>query len=48
MVVGNNVHSTNSASTETEAVRLGLATCKKAEPNCHVYYSGCSLPRRIQ
>lgn len=48
MVVGNNIHSTNSASTESEAIRLGFTTCKKAEPNCHVFYSGCSLPQRIQ
>lgn len=38
-----------SKTTLDEAVQAGMLTCTKARySNCRVYYSGCSLPVRIQ
>lgn len=49
MVVGHKEHSSNAAATVDEAIQLGIKTCASAgDTNCHVYYSGCSLPQRIQ
>lgn len=49
MVVGHTEHSSNAAATLDEAIHLGMLTCNNAgDTNCHVYYSACSLPQRIQ
>lgn len=49
MVVGHTEHSSNAAATLDEAIHLGMLTCNKAgDTNCHVYYSACSLPARVQ
>ncbi|MGN6328063.1 MAG: DUF4189 domain-containing protein [Rhodanobacter sp.] len=38
-----------SKATLDETVQAGMLACTKAEySNCHVYYSACSLPERIQ
>lgn len=38
-----------SKATLNETVQTGISTCTKAGySNCHVYYSACSLPVRIQ
>jgi hypothetical protein len=49
MVAGNKEFNVNGAATLDEAVRIGMKMCAKAgDSNCHVYYSACSLPIRIQ
>jgi hypothetical protein len=48
MVIGDKVFNVNSASTLDGAIQKGMALCTKASSNCHVYYSTCSLPSRIQ
>ena len=49
MVVGHLQHSSNSAPTQNEAVHTGMKVCTDAgDTNCHVYYSDCSPPLRIQ
>ncbi|OOG47804.1 DUF4189 domain-containing protein [Rhodanobacter sp. C01] len=49
MVVGHTEHSSNAAASLDEAIHLGMLTCNNAgDTNCHVYYSACSLPVRIQ
>lgn len=49
MVVGQIGHSSNAASTLDEAIRLGMSLCNNSgDTKCHVYYSACSLPVRIQ
>ena len=48
-VMGDNTHSANNADTEADSIQLGMKVCNEAgDKNCHVYYSGCSLPQRIQ
>jgi hypothetical protein len=48
MVVGDRVMNTGSAATLEEAKQMGLSECQKDDSNCRVYYSGCSLPERVQ
>ncbi|MFK2916897.1 DUF4189 domain-containing protein [Dyella koreensis] len=48
MVLGNKVFNAKSAATIEEATRKGIAQCSAESDGCHVYYSGCSLPQRIQ
>jgi hypothetical protein len=48
MVVGDSGHNSNNAATLDEATQLGMKTCSASDTNCHVYYSACSLPVRIQ
>ena len=49
MVVSDKGYNTGSAATVDEAIRTGMKICKDSgDPNCHVYYSACSLPVRIQ
>lgn len=48
MVIGDNRHTSNYAPTESEAVQIGMQKCNAVDTNCHVYYSACSLPQRIQ
>ena len=49
MVIGDKGHNSGAAPTLDRATQLGLDACKKhGDTNCHVYYSACSLPERIQ
>lgn len=49
MVVGNGGYNVESAAKVNQAVQLSMNICNKAgRTNCHVYYSACSLPVRIQ
>ena len=48
MVVGKVGYGTSHAATESEAEMLGLSDCKAKDKECSVYYSGCSLPERMQ
>jgi hypothetical protein len=48
MVIGENTHTTNNADTLTEAIEIGMKKCEAGDNECHVYYSDCSLPQRIQ
>jgi hypothetical protein len=48
MVVGDRVMNMNGGGTEDEAAQKGLKMCNSADTHCHVYYSACSLPQRIQ
>jgi len=48
MVLGDKVFNVNSAGALDQAVQKGMAQCSSASSNCHVYYSACSLPVRIQ
>lgn len=49
MVLGNAGFNVGNAATIAEATQLGMNTCTNSkDTNCHVYYSGCSLPIRTQ
>jgi Domain of unknown function (DUF4189) len=48
MVVGGKIFNVNSGPTVEDASRKGMAMCSTAANDCHIYYSACSLPQRIQ
>ena len=49
MVIGNKEFNVGSAATMDEAIKSGMKVCTDTgNTNCHVYYSVCSLPVRIQ
>lgn len=49
MVVGDKTHVSLNAATISEATQAGMKMCARdGDTNCHVYYSACSLPVRIQ
>lgn len=49
MVVSDKGYNVTPAVTVNEAVEKGMKICTgSGDPNCHVYYSACSLPQRIQ
>ena len=49
MVVGDGGYNSNGAATVDAAVQLGMKVCTSAgHTKCHLYYSTCSLPVRIQ
>ncbi len=48
LVVGVNGHNTRTGNTSDAAVQAGIEKCSEDDTNCHAYYSGCSLPVRIQ
>lgn len=48
MVVGNKIFNVGAAENVDKAIQLGMAKCRETDTNCHVYYSACSLPVRIQ
>ena len=49
VITSNDSHNTPIARTVDQAVATGMKTCRDAgRTNCHVYYSACSLPVRVQ
>ena len=48
MVVGGKIFNVNSGPTVTQATEKGMKLCTPVANDCHVYYSACSLPERIQ
>jgi hypothetical protein len=49
MVAGDHGYNVTADATQDKAIDEGMKTCLNAkDSNCHVYYSGCSLPRQIQ
>jgi len=49
MVVSAKGYNVTPAATVDLAAAKGMATCTNSgDPNCHVYYTACSLPKRIQ
>jgi hypothetical protein len=49
LLVGNKFFNASSAATIEEATQSGMKVCAtNGNTNCHVYYSACSLPVRIQ
>jgi hypothetical protein len=49
MVVGDRVFDVTADTTVDKAVQAGMNSCSAANDHtCHVYYSACSLPVRIQ
>lgn len=49
MILGKTGFNVGSKSTVNEATQSGMKICKDAgDSDCHVYYSGCSLPEPIQ
>jgi hypothetical protein len=50
MVIGNNgkLFNTNDDPTVDTAAQKGMQMCMPEAHDCHVYYSACSLPVRIQ
>ncbi len=49
MVVGDKAHNVGADVTLDKVVRLGLKICHDAgDTNCRVFYSACSMPRRIE
>lgn len=48
VIAGDDSFNVGSDTTLDKAVQTGMKMCTNAgEHNCHVYYSGCSLPQRI-
>lgn len=48
MVAGDAAYKASSAATMDEAVASATKICSGKSAGCHVYYSACSLPRRVQ
>jgi len=48
MVVGETGYNTKAGATINNAVQAAMNVCSAATGNCHVYYTACSLPVRIQ
>ena len=48
LVVGGRIFNVNPGATVAQATEKGMQMCKPAANDCHVYYSACSLPVRIQ
>lgn len=48
MVLGDAEFNVHNAATLSDAIKLAMKTCTSRDTNCHVYYSACSLPVRIQ
>jgi Domain of unknown function (DUF4189) len=49
VVSGDKLSRTYSAKTESSAVSKGMSECdSEGQSACHVFYSGCSLPVRVQ
>lgn len=49
LVVGDNGYNVSADVTLDKAVQFGMKICTDAKnTNCHVYYSACSLPERVQ
>lgn len=49
MVVSGKGYNTSTGKTTELAARKGMKTCADSgDPNCHVYYSACSMAERIQ
>lgn len=48
MVLGDKTYSFADATTASGAVQQAKERCLESTNNCHVYYSACSLPVRIQ
>ncbi len=49
MIVGHPGYNVTPGANIEGAVRTGLKTCVDAgDTNCHVYFSACSLPQRVQ
>lgn len=48
VIIGDGKINASSAATVAQASQDGLKVCNAGTTNCHVYYSACSLPRRIQ
>lgn len=49
LVWGDNSFNTSGAASEEEAKRRGMDKCTQAgESNCEIFYSGCSIPVRVQ
>jgi len=49
LLVGDKFFNVSAAATVEEATQSGMRTCKgNSNTNCHIYYSACSLPVRIQ
>jgi Domain of unknown function (DUF4189) len=47
MVAGDAAYKVSSAATMDEAVGAATKICSSASTGCHIYYSACSLPRRV-
>ena len=48
MVVGGKIFNVNPGTTVEAAAQTGMNMCRSAANDCHVYYSACSPPVRIQ
>lgn len=48
MVAGDAAYKASSASTMDEAVDAATKICTGMSTGCHVYYSACSLPRKVR
>lgn len=48
MVVGKSGYNFAADASMDKATESAMQTCSAADTNCHVYYSDCSLPIRIQ
>lgn len=48
MVVGDAGHNAKAGTTPTAATQAAMKVCNSEDNHCFVYYTGCSLPTRIQ
>ncbi|MCU4638996.1 DUF4189 domain-containing protein [Acinetobacter courvalinii] len=47
MVTGDNSYLSQGAVSKEEATRIAMQKCQAKDVNCRVYYSGCSMPVRV-
>ncbi|MGN6226799.1 MAG: DUF4189 domain-containing protein [Dyella sp.] len=48
LVVGDNGYNASADTTLGKAIEFGMHNCKESgNTNCHIYYSGCSLPKLV-
>lgn len=48
MVLGDKTYSFSAGTTATNAIQQATKKCSASTTGCHVYYSACSLPLRVQ
>lgn len=48
MVAGDASHNSNAGLTVDLAIQAGMKVCRAADTHCYAYYTGCSMPVRVQ
>jgi len=48
VVAGDKGHNSSNGATLDEAIQIGMKTCSAEDAHCHVYFTSCSQPERVQ